>query len=133
MLEQWKNIMRITSLALTLFAAVFALYSSIEAQQPKKIPRIGFLVGGLPSSVAARREAFREGLRELGHVEGKSIVIEWRYAEGKFDRLPTLAAELVSLNVDIIVTTGATITRAVKEAMSTIAIVMAQDNDPVGN
>ena len=81
----------------------------------------------------ARIEAFRQGLRELGYVEGKNIVIEWRYAEGKLDRLPALAAELVRLKVDVIVTAGPTATRAAKEATITIPIVMAQDNDPVGN
>jgi putative ABC transport system substrate-binding protein len=104
-----------------------------EAQQPKKVPRIGILHGASASSVAARTEVFREGLRELGYVEGKNIVIEWRYAEGKADRLPGLAAELVGLKVDIIVTTGPIVTRAAKEATSTIPIVMALDNDPVGN
>ncbi len=81
----------------------------------------------------ARTEAFRQGLRELGYVEGKNIVIEWRSAEGKLDRLPALAAELVRLKVDVIVTGGPTATRAAKEATSTIPIVMTQDSDPVGN
>ena len=82
---------------------------------------------------AARADAFRQGLRELGYVEGKNIVIEWRYAEGKLDSLPALAAELVRLKVDVIVTTGPTVTRAAKEATATIPIVMTYDNDPVGN
>jgi putative ABC transport system substrate-binding protein len=112
---------------------LFALCFSAQAQQPTKVPRIGFLIGGSASTVAARTEAFRQGLRELGYVEGKNIVIEWRYAEGKLDRLPALAAELVSLKVDIIVTTDGTLTRAAKEATSTISIVMAQDSDPVGS
>ena len=86
-----------------------------------------------PSANSARIEAFRQGLRELGYVEGKNIVIEWRYAEGKLDRLPALAAELVRLKVDVIVTTGPTVTRAAKEATTTIPIVMAFDTDPVGN
>jgi putative ABC transport system substrate-binding protein len=81
----------------------------------------------------ARIEAFRQGLRELGYVEGKNIVIEWRYAEGKQDRRPTLAAELVRLKVDAIVTAGPASTRPAKEATVTIPIVMAFDNDPVGN
>ena len=87
----------------------------------------------LPAGQSARIEAFRQGLRELGYVEGKNIVIEWRSAEGKPDRLPALAAELVRLKVDIIVTGGATATRAAKEATVTIPIVMTQDSDPVGN
>ena len=103
-----------------------------EAQQPTKIPRIGYLTGSLLSAIAARTEAFRQGLRELGYVEGKNIVIEWRSAEGKPDRLPALAAELVRLKVDIIVTGGSVLTRAAKEATSTIPIVMTQDSDPVG-
>jgi putative ABC transport system substrate-binding protein len=104
-----------------------------EAQQPAKVPRIGFLFGTSPSAVVARTEAFRQGLRELGYVEGKSIVIEWRYAEGKLDRLPALAAELVRVKADVIVTGGPTPARAAKEATSTIPIVMAQHTDPVGS
>jgi putative ABC transport system substrate-binding protein len=83
--------------------------------------------------LSGRIEAFRQGLRELGYVEGKNIVIEWRYAEGKSDRLPALAAELVRLKVDIIVTGGPPSTRAAKQATKIIPIVMAQDDDPVGN
>jgi ABC-type uncharacterized transport system substrate-binding protein len=104
-----------------------------EAQQPTKIPRVGYLVANFPSTNPARNEAFRQGLRELGYVEGKSIVIEWRYAEGKPDRLPALAAELVRLKVDVIVTAGPASTRPAKEATSTIPIVMGFDNDPVGS
>ena len=104
-----------------------------EAQQPKKVPRIGYLTGASLSAIAARTEAFRQGLRELGYVEGKNIVIEWRYAEEKPERLPGLAAELVRLKVDIIVTGGPPATRAAKEATATIPIVMTQDSDPVGN
>jgi putative ABC transport system substrate-binding protein len=117
----------------TFCSMLLALPFPAQAQQPTKIPRIGILFGVSPSAVAARVEAFRQGLRELGYVEGKNIVIEWRYAEGKIDRLPALAAELVRLNVDVIVTAGPTVTRAVKETTATIPIVMAQDTDPVGN
>jgi putative ABC transport system substrate-binding protein len=118
-----------------LVAAALVLISVhlADAQQPTKVPRIGFIVGASPSASLARTDAFRQGLRELGHVERKNIVIEWRYAEGKPDRLPALAAELVRLKVDIIVSSGATPTRAAKEATNTIPIVMAQDNDPIGN
>ena len=112
---------------------LFALCSSAEAQQPTKVPRIGYLTGVSLSANSARIEAFRQGLRELGYVEGKNIVIEWRSAEGKLDRLPALAAELVRLKVDVIVTAGPPATRAAKEATITIPIVMAQDTDPVGN
>jgi putative tryptophan/tyrosine transport system substrate-binding protein len=86
-----------------------------------------------PSAVSDRIEALRRGLRELGYVEGKNIVIESRYAEGKLDRLPALAAELVRLKVDVIVTSGPLPTRVTKEATTTIPVVMAQDSDPVGN
>jgi len=106
-----------------------------EAQQPKKVPRIGFLATVSPATISDRVDAFREGLRELGYVEGKNIVIEWRYEESKGDRLPPpdLAAELVRLKVDVIVTAGALVTHAAKEATSTIPIIMRQDTDPVGN
>jgi putative tryptophan/tyrosine transport system substrate-binding protein len=104
-----------------------------HAQQPAKVPRIGYLSAASPSAIAALTEAFRQGLREHGYVEGKNIVIEYRSAEGKPDRLPALAAELVRLKVDAIVTAGSTSTRSAKEATSTIPIVMGFDNDPVGS
>jgi putative tryptophan/tyrosine transport system substrate-binding protein len=107
--------------------------SAAEAQQPTKISRIGYLSGASLSAISKRIEAFRQGLRELGYVEGKNIVIEWRWAEGKPDRLPDLAAELVRLKVDIIISAGPAVTPHFKEATKTIPIVMAQDNDPVGN
>src|SRR3989454_11772586 len=103
-----------------------------EAQQAKKVWRIGFLAATSPSIESTRIEAFRQGMRELGYVEGKNIAIEWRWAEGKFDRLPDLAAELVRLDVDVIVTGGSTSTGAAKQVTTTIPIVMAQVNDPVG-
>jgi putative ABC transport system substrate-binding protein len=118
---------------LVLCALIFALCPSSEAQQPKKVPRIGYLTATSPAVSPARIEVFRQGLHELGYVEGKNIVIEYRYAEGKFDRLPALAAELVRLKVDLIVSTGPTVTRAAKEATTTVPIVMAIDGDPVGN
>jgi ABC-type uncharacterized transport system substrate-binding protein len=107
--------------------------SIAEAQQPPKIPRIGFLAAVSHANNSVRFEAFRLGLRELGYVEGKNIVIEWRYAEGKLDRLPALAAELVRLKVDVIVSAGPPNTRAAKQATVTIPIVMAYDDDPVGS
>src|SRR5713226_5262497 len=118
---------------LALGALLLALSFQAEAQQPAKIPRIGYLIATSASTEKSRIEAFRQGVRELGYVEGKSIVIEWRYAEGKFDRLPSLAAELVRLKVDVIVTAGPAATRPAKEATSTIPIVMGFDIDPVGN
>jgi len=104
-----------------------------EAQQPTKIPRIGYLSATHRSSVSARTEALRQGLRELGYVEGKNIIIEYRFADGRLDQVPQNAAELVRLRVDVIVTAGPTDTRAAKEATATIPIVMAFDSDPVGN
>src|SRR5262245_43594084 len=115
----------------TLF--LFAAVPFAQAQQPKKVPRIGFLIAVSPSSISERIEAFRQGLRELGYVEGKNIVIEYRSAEGNLDRLPALAAELVRLKVDIILSGGPQPTRAAKEATVTIPIVMGFDNDPVGS
>jgi putative tryptophan/tyrosine transport system substrate-binding protein len=128
-----EKLMRMNVVYLTLCAMLFALCSFAEAQQPTKVPRIGYLTGTLSSANSARREAFRQGLRELGYVEGKNIIIEWRSAEEKLDRFPALAAELVRLKVDIIVTGGSSPTRAAKEATTTIPIVMSNDNDPVGN
>jgi len=107
-----------------------ATFRLAEAQQPAKV---GYLSGNSPSGISARSEAFRQGLRELGYVEGKNIVIEYRYAEGKLDLLPALAAELVRLKVDVIVTAGPAATRPAREATSTIPIVMGFDNDPIGN
>jgi putative ABC transport system substrate-binding protein len=101
--------------------------------QTTKIPRIGYLTIASLSSNVARVEAFRQGLREHGYFEGKNIAIEWRSAEGKLERQGQLTSELVSLNVDVIVTSGPSMTRAAKEATATIPIVMAQDTDPVGN
>jgi putative tryptophan/tyrosine transport system substrate-binding protein len=128
-----KSALRNFKFAILLCAMLLALCVPAEAQQPGKIPRIGFLIGSSPSANAARIEAFRHGLRELGYVEGKNIVIEFRSAEGQFDRLPDLAAEIVRLKVDVIVTSGPIINRPAKEATSTIPIVMGFDNDPVGN
>src|SRR5437660_7692599 len=104
-----------------------------EAQQPTNVPRMGFLSSLSPAVVLDRVEAFRQGLRELGYVEGKNIIIDWRYAQGKTERLPDLAAELVRLNVDVIVTGGPAVNRFAKEATHTIPIILAFDNDPVGN
>jgi ABC-type uncharacterized transport system substrate-binding protein len=118
---------------LILCAMLLALSFPAWAQEPKKIPRIGFLGASSPSAISARLEAFRQGLRELGYVEGKNIVIEYRYAEGKLDRLSALAVELVRLGVDVIVLAGPASIRPAKEATSTIPIVMANDADPVGS
>jgi putative tryptophan/tyrosine transport system substrate-binding protein len=116
---------------LLLVSFVLATYQFAEAQQATKVPQIGFLEGGPRSAHTSRMEAFRQGLRELGYEEGKNIVIEWRFGDGKIDSLSAVATELVGLKVAVIVTGGTGPTRATKEATSTIPIVMAQDNDPV--
>ncbi|MSP41485.1 MAG: ABC transporter substrate-binding protein [Deltaproteobacteria bacterium] len=103
-----------------------------QAQQPAGIPRIGILIAPSASFISARVEAFRRRLREIGYVEGKNIVIEYRYAEGKLEQLPDLAAELVGLKVDVIVTTAPGILAA-KKASATIPIVFATAGDPVGS
>src|SRR5215468_1892789 len=95
------------------------------AQPTKKVSRIGLLGGGSAAAIAGRIDAFRQGLRDLGYVEGRNIVIEQMWAEGKLDRLPALAAELVRLKVDAIVSAGPTVTRACKDAHITTPIVMA--------
>jgi putative ABC transport system substrate-binding protein len=115
-----------------LFALLLTI-GSAQAQQPTKVPRIGFLNTNAPAAFTTRTEGFRQGLRDLGYVEGKNILVEYRYAEGKLDLLPVLTAELVRLKVDVIVTAVSSSTRSAKEATHTIPIVMAQDNDPVGN
>ena len=120
-------------IGLLLSTMLFALSSPAHAQQPKKVPRIGFLNAPPTAAISARVDAFRQGLRELGYVEGKNIVIEYRSAEGKTDRVPDLAAELARLKVDVIVSSGPTSTHQAKKATSTIPIVMAFDDDPVGN
>jgi len=107
--------------------------SPAAAQQPTKIPRIGFLFSLSPVANADRIGAFRQGLRDLRYVEGKNIVVDYRYAEGKRERLGELAAELVRSRVDVIVSGGPAVTRPIKDLTATIPIVMAQDSDPVGN
>src|SRR4029453_2840645 len=105
---------------------------TVEAQQPKKVPRIGYLSNTDPAGESARSEAIRLALSERGYVEGQDIAIEYRYAEGKLDRLPELAAELVRLKVDIIVGAGGDrVIRAAKNATKTIPIVMSLGADPV--
>ena len=119
---------------LSLIAVVVALvgFGAIaQAQQPKKVPRIGWLSGGRLPGTLERREAFRQGLRELGYVEEKNIVIEWRTTDGNRDRFPALLAELVRLKVDVIVTDSAGSTRAAKAATAMIPIVMTNVGDPV--
>ena len=116
-----------------LSAALLLTSSAVEAQQPGKIPHIGFQSDSPFASIARRVEGFRQGLRELGYIEGKNIIIEWRSSEGKFERRPEIAAELARLNLDLIVSGGPTVTRALREITTTIPIVMGQDTDPVGS
>ena len=101
------------------------------AQGATKVPRIGYRTAAYLSAITNRTAAFQQGLREFGYVDGKTINIEWRSAEEKFDRLPALAVDLVRLKVDVIVTGGEAATRPAKEASSTIPIVMTQDDDPI--
>jgi putative tryptophan/tyrosine transport system substrate-binding protein len=120
-------------LCFTLCAMLFALCVPTQAQQPKKIPRIGYLSTGDPASESNRSEAIRMGLRERGYIEGQNIAIEYRYAEGKLDRYLELAADLVRLKVDLIVAAGGNVmVRAAKDATKTIPVVMVgQGSDPV--
>ena len=117
-------------IALVVIPIVVAVIADAQ-QQAKKIPRIGILrTGSAPDPFV---EAFRQGLRDLGYVEGKSVVIEYRWAEGRTDRLPDLAADLVRLGVDVIVPGGNIATRAVQKATSTIPVVMSGTTDPVAD
>jgi putative ABC transport system substrate-binding protein len=120
--------------ALALCAVLFLLCMPAEAQQrAEKMPRIGFLIASSAVSQAPRMAAFKRGMRELGYVEGRNIVIEIRSGEGKRETLPVAAAELVNLKVEVIVSGGPTSTRAAKQATSTIPIVMTLEGDPVGD
>jgi putative tryptophan/tyrosine transport system substrate-binding protein len=110
----------------------FALCTSTYAQSAS-MARVGILFGASAHSNLERLQALRERLRDLGYIEAKNLLLEQRYADGKLDRLPALAAELVSLKLDIVVSGAAAATRSLKQATTTIPIVMAQDSDPVGN
>ena len=125
--------MRRNLICFTICAMLFALSYSASAQQPKKIPRIGYLSAFDPAREFTRAEAIRLALRELGHIEGQNIAIEYRYGEGKRDRLPELAAELVRLKVDVIVVAGGRrLILAAMNATKTIPIVMMSAGiDPV--
>jgi ABC-type uncharacterized transport system substrate-binding protein len=111
---------------LTLCAMIFALCVSAAAQQPAgKVPRIGFLMTGSAGGSTRNLEVFRQGLRELGYVEGKNINIEYRYADGKSERLPDLSGELVRLKVDVLVVANSTGARPARKVTGTIPIVIA--------
>jgi putative ABC transport system substrate-binding protein len=119
---------------LSLCCGVFllALSYSVEAQQPAKLPRIGFVsADGDPKYPGSRVEAFRQALRDLGYIEGKNILIEYRDLAGKTDQIPTLVTELVQLNLDLLVVRAQPAIRAAKQATKTIPIVMVTTQDPV--
>jgi putative ABC transport system substrate-binding protein len=118
--------------SILLAVVLLALAVTAEAQQPKKVPRIGFLTGSSAATATPYIEAFRQGLGELGYVEGKNIHIEYKYAEGKSERLPELAQELVGLKVDVIVTGAASVVRATKRETSTLPIVVTSIGDLTG-
>ena len=115
-------------LLLTVFLLTFSL---VEAQQPTKVPRIGCLAGNSSFAESPRVEAFRQGLRDLGYVEGKNIAIEYRYADARFDKLPALADEMVRLKVDVLLTNSTPAAQAAKNATRTIPIVFLGVADPV--
>jgi len=117
----------------SLISVLLVANACAAAAQQTKPPEVALLGGGSASGNAARIEAFRQGLRELGYTEGKNILFEQRWADGKLDRLATFAAELVRVKTNIIVSAGPTVTRALKKITSTIPIVMGFDDDPVGS
>src|SRR5437016_9540303 len=113
---------------------ILASFHLVQAQQAKKIPRIGYLSGrGDPSTPDLLVEAFQQGLRDLGYIEGKNILVEYRYLEGKEDRNPTFLAELLQLKVDVLVVISLSSIRAAKQATKTIPIVMVTNFDPVAS
>ena len=123
--------MNCKSFCLALSAVLFSLCFSAEAQQTGKVWRIGYLTSGSRIGADAREEAFRQGLRELGYVQGKNLAVEYRYAEASTDRLRAYAEELVGLKVDLIVAVTTTGVHAAKNATKTIPIVMRIPNDPL--
>src|SRR5262249_38430629 len=116
---------------LSLCAVLFALSFPAQAQQPKKVPRIGFLETSTASGIAVYVAAFQQELRKLGWIDGQNITIEYRFGEQKLERLPELVAELVRLKVDVIVGATTTSALAAKSATTTIPIVMGNVSDPV--
>jgi ABC-type uncharacterized transport system substrate-binding protein len=116
----------------TLLGGLFAAPLASEAQQTGKVWRVGYLDGTSANTTPALLEAFRDGLRELGYIEGKNLVMEYRWAEGRYEQLPSMAAELARIPVDVIVCVGDPVILAAKQASSTIPIVMASVGDPLG-
>jgi len=129
LLTRWMT--SVTSLLLSLTLMPWGTVA--QAQQTKKFHRIGFIGASSPTVAATRVDAFRQGLRALGYVEGQNLAIEFRWADGKLERIPEFAAELVALKVDVIVTAASVATRHAKAATATIPIVMGFENDPVAN
>ena len=125
--------MAIKTIIVLLVGLVLASFHLVDAQQTKRIPRIGLLTGGSSSAFANSLEVFWQGLHELGYVEGQNIVIESRFSEGKLDRLPDLAAELIRLKVDVIVAASTPGILAAKNATSTIPIIFVSVADPIGS
>lgn len=119
------------SISLWLLATLF-LATGAQAQQPAKLPHIAYVTADTIAT-SIRAKAFRDGLRELGYVEGKNIIVEWRSVEGKLERAGALAEEVVALKVDAIVASGPSMTPPLRKATTTIPIVMAQDPDPIGS
>lgn len=113
--------------------AILVAPLTADAQQPAKVPRIGFLGNSTAALEANLVGPFREGLRDLGYVEGRNILIEYRWAEGQYERFPALIAELIALKVDVIVTAGTPASLAVKKATTSIPLVMVAVGDPVGS
>ena len=131
--KSMRELMRKRIIGFALNTILFAFCFPVQAQQPQKIPRIGFVSGSLTNDPGLGVNAFRQGLRDLGYVEGKNIVIEYRFAENKPDRLPALVAELVGLKVDLIFAPSTNAALAAKEATRTIPIVFASVADPLAN
>src|SRR5262249_55865298 len=123
-----------TKMIACLFAATLLSTAPFaQAQQPKKVPRIGYLTTAARLADAPRVEALRQGLRDLGYLEGKNINIEYRYAEGKLERVPELAEELVRLKVDILVVSGIATAEPARRVTTTIPIVVAGAGNPIGS
>src|SRR6266508_1664865 len=131
--EQRRRIQNLKWLGLSVIVFVFVVAGAVaQAQQPAKIPRIGFLGNSTPALEENLVGPFREGLRDLGYVEGRNVLIEYRWAEGKYDRFPALIGELLALKVAVIVTAGTPATLAVKKATTSVPLVMTAVGDPVG-
>ena len=123
---------RVKLFASGMCALLLLFYGAAEPQQPTRISRIGFLGPGSSASYSTRVEAFRRGLRELGYIEGQNLTVQYRFADGSFERLPQLASELVRIKVDAILAGGQPAVHAAKQATTSIPIIMGKAGDPVG-